>query len=140
MKYVQFVLLFKLQTLWNEAIYTKMANARTTLTQGGPCNHCCSGKAVSITYSECVCSLSHPACNAHVPYCHLWPVWLYNIFPHYLTNGTNFENIGLHIKYLSLLSHFKETWISSKRLSKNTQIQNFMKICPVETELFHVDG
>jgi hypothetical protein len=23
-----------------------------------------------------------------VLYCHLWPVWLYHIFPHYLTNGT----------------------------------------------------
>jgi len=36
-----------------------------------PCNHCCSGKAISITYSECVCSLRYPACNAHVPYCHV---------------------------------------------------------------------
>jgi len=32
----------------------------------------------------CVCSLSYPAWNAHVPYCHLWPVCLYNIFPYYL--------------------------------------------------------
>ena len=24
----------------------------------------------------CVCSLKYPVCNAHVPYCHLWPVWL----------------------------------------------------------------
>jgi len=31
-----------------------------------------------------VSSLRYPACNAHVPYCHLWPAWLYNIFPHYL--------------------------------------------------------
>ena len=38
----------------------------------------------------CVCSLSYPACNAHAPYCHLWPVWIYCIFPHYLTNGTTF--------------------------------------------------
>jgi len=30
--------------------------------------------------------LSYPASNALVPYCHLWPVWLYHIFPHYLTN------------------------------------------------------
>ena len=34
-------------------------------------NHCCCGKAVSITYAECVfVSLSYPACNAHAPYCH----------------------------------------------------------------------
>ena len=38
----------------------------------------------------CVFNLRYPACNAHVPYCHLWPVRLY-IFPHYLINGTIFE-------------------------------------------------
>ena len=45
-------------------------------------NHCCSGKAVSTTYSESefVCSLRYPSGNAYAPYCHLWPVWMYNIF------------------------------------------------------------
>jgi hypothetical protein len=43
------------------------------------CNHCCSGKGISITYSECVfCCLRYPACNAS--YCHLRPAPLYNIF------------------------------------------------------------
>ena len=39
-----------------------------------------------------VSSLWYPACNAHAPllYCHLWPVRLYNNFPHYLINGTIF--------------------------------------------------
>ena len=32
----------------------------------------------------CVCSLIYPACNAHAPYCRLWPVPLQGIFPHYL--------------------------------------------------------
>ena len=40
----------------------------------------------------CLCSLRYTACNAHEPYCHLWPARLYNIFPHYLINGTIFEN------------------------------------------------
>jgi len=31
-------------------------------------NHCCRGKAISITYSERVCSLRYPACEEHVPY------------------------------------------------------------------------
>jgi len=31
-----------------------------------------------------VCSLRYPTCNAHAPYCQLWPVWLYCIFPHNL--------------------------------------------------------
>jgi len=36
---------------------------------GLSCNHCCSGKTISIAYSElCVCSLSYPACKAHEPY------------------------------------------------------------------------
>jgi len=46
---------------------------------------------MSITQTGCICSLSYPACNAHAPYCHLWPAPLYSIFPHYLTNGTILE-------------------------------------------------
>jgi len=38
-------------------------------------------------------NLRYRACNAHTPYCHLWPVRLYNIFPHYLINGTIFEKV-----------------------------------------------
>ena len=30
---------------------------------------------------------SYPTCNAHAPYCYLWLVWLYHIFPHYLIRG-----------------------------------------------------
>jgi hypothetical protein len=37
--------------------------------------------------SVCICSLRYPACNAHAPYCHLWPAPLYNIFPHFLIYG-----------------------------------------------------
>jgi hypothetical protein len=41
------------------------------------------------------CCLSYPACKSHlfcaVLYCHLWPVWLCNIFPHYFINGTIFR-------------------------------------------------
>ena len=36
----------------------------------------------------CVCSLSSSGCNAHAPYCHLWPAPLHNIFQHYLINVT----------------------------------------------------
>ena len=35
-----------------------------------------------------VCSLKYPACNARAPYCRLWSVRMYSIFPHYLINGT----------------------------------------------------
>jgi hypothetical protein len=60
------------------------------------CNHFCSGKTRSITYSECVCvskacspSMQNPCAAV---YFHLWPVWLYHIFPYYLKNGMIFEN------------------------------------------------
>ena len=35
--------------------------------------------------------LSYPACDAQAPYCQLWPVWLYSIFPHYIINGRIFK-------------------------------------------------
>jgi hypothetical protein len=35
-------------------------------------------------------AFNHPARNAHAPYFHLWPALLYNIFAHYLINGTVF--------------------------------------------------
>jgi len=39
----------------------------------------------------CICRLSHPAYNAHAPYCHLYRAPVYNIFPRYLINGTILE-------------------------------------------------
>jgi hypothetical protein len=68
----------------------------------------------------CICSLSYPACNAHAQYYYLWPAWLYNIFPHYLINGTISNKTLSHIKAvvwfcLQLSSqnifHFKEKWV-----------------------------
>ena len=66
-------------------------------------------------FCVCVCSLSYPACNAHAPYCHLWPAPLYDIFPHYLRNGTIFwEKILLNIKCVFWFSlHFSsETFVT----------------------------
>ena len=43
----------------------------------------------------CVAACHGMACVFYavqnVPYCHLWPAPLYNIFPHYLINGMIFE-------------------------------------------------
>jgi hypothetical protein len=58
----------------------------------------------------CVCSLRYPAWNAHAPYCHLWPVRLYPICPHYPTNGMIFGK-----KFLSLKCVF---WFSLHILSE----------------------
>ena len=40
---------------------------------------------LSVSWYSCI---SYPAFNVHASYCHLWPVWLCNIFPHYLIKGT----------------------------------------------------
>jgi hypothetical protein len=56
------------------------------------CNHFCCRKVLSTKYYERLCSLSYPARKSacDVLYCHLWPVWLYHIFPHYLINDKIF--------------------------------------------------
>jgi len=54
----------------------------------------------------CICRLRYPTCNAHAPYCHLWPAPLYNIFPRYLVNGMIFgeKKKLLDIKYVFRVS------------------------------------
>ena len=62
-------------------------------------NHCCCGRTIMFyIFWTFICSLSYPAFNAQAPYCHLWPVWLYHIFPHYLINGTIFGEKLSNIK------------------------------------------
>ena len=108
--------------------------------------------------------------NFNRPKGHLWPTWLYEVFPNYLINGTTLEKkklntkcvsslqilkililrrtqrdtikayVGLHVKHTLLLPDFNETWIFPDRFSKNTQISNLMKIHRVGAELFHTDG
>ena len=63
-----------------------------------------------------VCILSYSACNAHAPCCHLWPAPLYNIFPHFVINGTIFggggefyrtqQNVCFDFLYNFCLKHF----------------------------------
>ena len=83
-------------------------------------NHCCCGKAVSITHYEsefecvcvcvcvCVALLSSMQNTCTILYCHLWPVWLYHILPHYLTNEPN-------IKFHENMSN--GTWVVPSRLT-----------------------
>ena len=47
--------------------------------------------------------------------------------------------IGLHVKYLSFLSHFNDTFIFLDKYSKNIEISNFFKIRPAGAELVHAD-
>ena len=63
-------------------------------------DHCCCGKAVSTTYSECMylysCLSMQKACA--ILYCHLWPTRLYHIFPKYLINSIIFIIMLLNTK------------------------------------------
>jgi hypothetical protein len=76
-----------------------------------------------------VCSLRYPACNAHAPYCHLWPARLFNIFPRYFTIGTIFEIKKLNITrvfylYIYRLKHLPY-WRNGRGLIKNTYRSSF---------------
>jgi hypothetical protein len=73
--------------IWGEQWQDRQGTCKCSI-EALSCNYCCSGKAINITYFECVCNLCYPTCTAHLPYCHLWPARLYKIFPHYLINGT----------------------------------------------------
>jgi len=77
----------------------------------------------------CVCSPRYPACNAHAPYCHLCPVQLYHIFPHYLINAK--------LKKKKLLKTKRVFWFHLRSLYLSIK---FMKIRPVRTDLLHADG
>jgi hypothetical protein len=92
---------------YHQTIQYNTANVHITSHWGTFVHHCCSGNAISIIYRVCVCvcicSRRYPACNAHAPYCHLWPIWLYHIFPYFLINGT----ICMFWFYLQIcLKHF----------------------------------
>jgi len=53
---------------------------------------------IRVKHFECVCSPSYPACRLHESCCHSLAVWLYLIFPLFLTNSTIFGRELLNIK------------------------------------------
>jgi hypothetical protein len=77
---------------------------------------------VSVCVCVCVCSLSYPACSAHVPFCHLWPVWLYNKIVFTLSHKRHdIRKMLLSIKCVSWLSLylFSETALILKRIERD---------------------
>jgi hypothetical protein len=76
------------------------------------------------------CSLKNPACNAHAPCCYPWPVPLYSIFQHYLTNGRIFGGKVLLNKicvlYIQLSS---ETFLTLKRIQRDIIITVHRSSC-----------
>ena len=80
-----------------------------------------------------VICLGYPAFNAHSPYCHLWPVWSYHIFPHYLINCKIFEMGGggsLNTKSMLWfpLQLLCETFLNLRRTERDTIINVCMYI------------
>jgi hypothetical protein len=54
--------------------YNKKGNVGTCNTEARPCKHCCCGKAINITYSECVSlalGIQHPMCMRLIVICGL---------------------------------------------------------------------
>jgi hypothetical protein len=87
-------------------------------------NHCSHGKAISVTYSECVSvALVIQQDSCAIFYSRLWPVWLCRVFPHYLTNGTIFEKKkkATARKYVFRFSQpiWSETLLIPRRIQRN---------------------
>jgi len=59
-----------------------------------------------------------------VLYSHLWPVWLYHDFPHYLTNGTNFggKNVIERDMCDLIFCTAIETFLTLRRISQDTVV------------------
>ena len=75
------------------------------------------------TLSICLYTcLSYPPRKPHLfcakLYCHLWPVWLNHIFPHYLMNRTIFQKNLLYMKcvFWFSLQILSETFLILRRI------------------------
>jgi hypothetical protein len=94
--------------------WNKPCNVR--IVEGRSCDHCCSGKAISMAYSECVfvCVCVFLAfCIQHamrVSHSRPWPVRLHSNFPHYLTKGTIFEEKNSEYKTCVLIYSTTFIW------------------------------
>jgi hypothetical protein len=120
---------------------------------------CLSYVSVFLSYLSCVQSACAILC------CHLWAVWLYNAFPHYLTHGTIFGKKLIENKtcFLICSTAFSETFLILGRIQRDININvqsvvilvryysnlycsrdfkkilNFVKNCPKQAELLQAD-
>jgi len=80
----------------------------------------------------CIFSLRCPACDAYVPYCHLWPVRLYIIFPHCLVNGPIVEKgYWTSIFRFDFLYKFCQTFLTVRRIEQDTVKNVYLSSCEV---------
>ena len=111
-------------------------------------SHCCRGKAKRITYPESVFVIQHAMSV---------PVWLYHIFPHYLTNSTIFAekyikhskcvltfstnlmtNISRSLKHSITSRYFKNTHKSSRKIF--VFLVRLGNTCIFSTDFWKVSG
>jgi len=97
------------------------------------CNHCCSRKAISNAYSECVSVplvIQNAMCVRHIVTC---PAPLYSIFPHYLTKGMVFEKKLLNTKcvFLFPLQLLSESFLIIRRTDWDMMKNVYCSLCKV---------
>ena len=114
------------------------------------CSHCCSGRAISITYSECVfvaLGFHHAMRMRYIVICGLPSCTIF--FSHYLINGKIFEKKNLNVKCVLFFSanlseqflvlrrtewgKTKKAWIFSIYFRKILQYQISWKFLQWET-------
>ena len=77
-----------------------------------------------------------------VIYCHLWPVWLYHIFPHFLTNGTIFGKKKRVIEHKMRVMIFStitsEIFFTVRRIEEDSVISAHRPSCEVPVILIRI--
>ena len=90
---------------------------------------------VCVCVCVCICSLRYAACNAHAPYCYLWPAQLYDIFPHYLINVTIFEKkkrlLNIKCVFYFSLQLLSETFLILRRNERDMIKNVYYSACKV---------
>ena len=84
---------------------------------------------------HCVCSLSYQACSAHAPYCHLWPIHIYNILSHYLIKRTIFRKKVIAHKMCVLI--YYTNFVCNISHAKKNLVRYYHEYTYVFTESTH---
>ena len=127
---------FFYDTRWKMGCCTEMCVGVTTVAVE-------SNKKYTNILCVCVCvrarSISYPACSVHAPYC-LWPVRIYKIFTHYLTNGTNLEKKLLNKKCVLIFCSAFFWNISDSKQNWARYDHKFHENPSVDAEFFRAGG
>jgi hypothetical protein len=100
--------------------WNKTGNVRKRNTEARSRNHCCRGKAMSITYSYSAFVACYPASSARAPYCHLWPQVASKGKPKFLVQNTVKQAISASVRFLSkrhFATHSKKVRASRNELN-----------------------